>query len=359
MLFSNSLSLRLFLGNFECECYEGFFGDCQARTCPKGRAWFHQPFVDDIAHDVFMECSNAGRCNRETGACACQEGYEGAACERLMCPGQTENAHYCGGNGRCLSMRDLGLKHKDAYLDSDPVTYGSKPRNPLTWDADMIFGCHGAEYGFFPGTSSNITGYSGAKSHLRECPFGFDPRDLEVISSNRTRNIVLYQNNMTAPAYRMEMQQFTCTGTGGSFTINFRGAVSASIAYSATAPAFVSALTALPTIGNVTILMSSGSVANRICAQSGNVGTISFTTELGLTPLLEVSSNALTLNSGASAGQITFSRQAAGKGVLFECSGNGNCNRNTGVCECFDGYGSSDGYGNFGIRGDCGRNVVN
>ena len=42
------------------QCDPGFFGDCQARTCPSGRAWFHEPAVDEIAHDEFAECSNMG-----------------------------------------------------------------------------------------------------------------------------------------------------------------------------------------------------------------------------------------------------------------------------------------------------------
>merc|ERR1719163_435605 len=37
-----------------------------------------------------------------------------------------------------------------------------------------------------------------------------------------------------------------------------------------------------------------------------------------------------------------------------ECSNRGFCNRVIGTCSCFSGYGSSDGNGNFGTRGDCG-----
>ena len=47
-------------GNFVCDCDKGFFGDCQARSCPSGKAWFHEPAVDEIAHDVVAECSNMG-----------------------------------------------------------------------------------------------------------------------------------------------------------------------------------------------------------------------------------------------------------------------------------------------------------
>ena len=36
------------------------------------------------------------------------------------------------------------------------------------------------------------------------------------------------------------------------------------------------------------------------------------------------------------------------------CSNHGECNHATGACDCFEGYGSSDGFGNAGTRGDCG-----
>jgi hypothetical protein len=37
-----------------------------------------------------------------------------------------------------------------------------------------------------------------------------------------------------------------------------------------------------------------------------------------------------------------------------ECSDRGRCNRISGICECFDGYRSSDGKGGPGTKGDCG-----
>jgi hypothetical protein len=37
---------------------------------------FGEPFVDNIAHDTLVECSNAGICDRETGNCICEKGFE-------------------------------------------------------------------------------------------------------------------------------------------------------------------------------------------------------------------------------------------------------------------------------------------
>lgn len=48
----------------------------------------------------------------------------------------------CNGNGKCLSMRQLGLLALDADYVPNPATYGSIAGNPLTWDADAVFGCY-------------------------------------------------------------------------------------------------------------------------------------------------------------------------------------------------------------------------
>ncbi|KAJ1439790.1 hypothetical protein B484DRAFT_314322, partial [Ochromonadaceae sp. CCMP2298] len=119
----------------------GFFGDCQARTCPLGKAWFHEPAADNVAHDEQAECSAMGVCDRGTGQCSCRSGFEGEACERLSCQGRISASSACSGRGRCLSLRRLAEQHRDDALASTAVVYGSSAGDPNTWDADMVQGC--------------------------------------------------------------------------------------------------------------------------------------------------------------------------------------------------------------------------
>ena len=48
--------------------------------CPEGKAWQMPAIVDDNAHEL-VECSNRGKCVRETGDCLCASGFTGKACE--------------------------------------------------------------------------------------------------------------------------------------------------------------------------------------------------------------------------------------------------------------------------------------
>lgn len=67
---------------YTCDCDVGWMGgDCGLRTCPSAKAWFDTPTGPEQAHNQ-QECSNRGICDRETGACACEPGFKGAACEK-------------------------------------------------------------------------------------------------------------------------------------------------------------------------------------------------------------------------------------------------------------------------------------
>ena len=159
--------------SLRCTCEEGFTGgDCSLRTCKKGLAWFGYPSSNNVAHDVEMECSNMGTCQRTVGECTCNEGFFGAACEFMGCVGG-DPAKSCSGHGQCLSMRELGLRHLDAGGLSSPITYGSDPNMAGPWDADRIFGCSCDE------------GFSGYNCNKRTCVAGIDPEDSTLQTCSR------------------------------------------------------------------------------------------------------------------------------------------------------------------------------
>ncbi|RYG70340.1 hypothetical protein EON64_00440, partial [archaeon] len=109
----------------QCECFDGYTGaDCSLRICPFDRAWADKGIQDDNAHRP-AECSNKGLCDRTTGLCVCQEGFEGIACERQSCPNN------CNGVGECQSMSFYALT-------KDPGS-GSVYAYNNVWDASSNY----------------------------------------------------------------------------------------------------------------------------------------------------------------------------------------------------------------------------
>ena len=316
-------------GDWKCECFPGFFGDCSMRTCPTGPAWFSEPRVANIAHDVEMECSNVGKCNRNTGECECDEGYEGSACERSTCL-PSENP--CSGNGRCLSMKSLAAKRMTHEGEVNPITYGSKHHRPETWDATMRYGCYVDVYGYTE-SYHNITSYIGQELSELECPYGYDAR-------------------LLTPFY--EKQSLACEASGGFIRLAFRGHITPPIYSNTTYSELEDYLEAFTVVGDVLAEKDSGNSGDSICAVgAANTVFITFITELGYIPLVSVWENNL---DGAASVTITQIQNATG--VLKECAGRGDCDRSSGKCKCWAYRTSSDGIGNQGTRGDCGFDIV-
>lgn len=127
-----------------CVCFKGRDGrdiytgnDCALRTCPLGMSWVgHVVRANDL--HPYLECSNMGTCNRQTGACKCFEGYDGVACERTVCPND------CSGQGICYTMKQMAEDYGREYS--------------LPWDADKLLAC-----------VCDI-GYRGLDCSMVECP---------------------------------------------------------------------------------------------------------------------------------------------------------------------------------------------
>lgn len=342
---------------YKCTCDSGWDGsDCSLRRCPKGRAWFDVPSAADTAHADDTECSNVGHCNTATGKCECHFLYHGSACQFMACPGTdtTKTASVytdaCSGHGTCLDMAHLAEFNR-INGELVPRLYGEDPNDNLRWDGTSMHGCL---------CDAGFTGYDCSQ---RQCPRGDDP----MTGGTRT--------------YTQEDEQrhFKCTysSIGGTFSFTFRSAKTVDLLHTSTRAQVEAALLKLVTINKVTVEFSAA--ADQACTTSGdNVITVTFVTEHGgsvhpdaysrtVVPALPrmtttVDSNGfVAIADGWSSGSITAGDAAStvftdvpGTKEYDVCSDRGLCNWNTGICECFLGYGSSNGQGQEGRVGDCG-----
>jgi hypothetical protein len=327
-------------GNYVCHCHDGFYGDCQTLKCPVGRAWFHEPAKDNIAHDIFVECSGVGNCNRDSGECECKYGFEGPACERSSCIGDPPTGAVCYNKGRCRSMRKMGDYHKDQTGSPAPVDYGSHPHNAMSWDADMIYGCIPDEYGWY-NAEYNITTITRQNGIEYNCPAGHNRRMMDKV----------YQQGLNYSTV-FEIQEIVCEAWTGTFQLSFRGATTENIPAGATPDQLKALLEALPTVGSVKISMSASILCNDLETHYTNV---TFLSTFGYLPKLEVVNNRL---RGFRRSVVVNRIQTGTPETMMECSGHGECDRSMGECKCWPGYGPSDGVGNPGKHADCGNLVV-
>jgi hypothetical protein len=96
----------------------------------------------------------------------------------------------------------------------------------------------------------------------------------------------------------------------------------------------------------ITVTFSTGS---SLCTSDGsNVATATFKTDLGDLPLM--TADVTSLGSGT----VSVAETVTGSYENVECGNQGFCNTDKGICNCVDGFDSSDGSGASGERGDCG-----
>lgn len=96
-----------------------------------------------------VECSGRGACDRNTGVCKCDEGYQGSACQRRTCPNN------CSGKGKCLPLSDV-----------------TNPQNKDVYGQDIIYAC------------KCDGGYRGNDCSLIECPSKKDPYEATNTDAN-------------------------------------------------------------------------------------------------------------------------------------------------------------------------------
>lgn len=114
-----------------------------------------QNILTNSAHE-YSECSNKGRCNRQTGECECFDGFDGIACQRNSCPGYPDS---CSGHGVCKTIKQI------AQADG-----GNHYR---LWDKQSTMGCDCDK------------GYTGSDCSERKCRHGIDPMYFDDVSTIR------------------------------------------------------------------------------------------------------------------------------------------------------------------------------
>ena len=152
-----------------------------------------------------------------------------------------------------------------------------------------------------------------------------------------------------------EQQLVTCKGSGGTFTLAFRGQTTVDIPYDATVSEFTTYLEDLTTITNTYYTALSVSFdGDEACSVSGHQITIQFLQDYGDLPLLVANDDNLELNIATTSPSVKVSVIRDGTKEDMACSDRGICDSGTGVCSCSTGYDTSNGEGESGRRGDCG-----
>lgn len=365
---------------YECSCFDGWTqGDCSERTCPLGIAWFSYPSNNNVAHTEYVECSNAGICNRVSGECQCRDGFYGKACDLMSCNAETPEKYPddkpCNGHGVCLTMSQLASTAKKDGLIMG-YTYGKDPNNPNTWDSLYIHGC----------VCDN--GYEGFDCSLKSCPHGDDPGTYDD---------------------HAEVQLLQCQADNGFFTLSFRDESTTLIPYNATLEYVYNQIQSLssirslpiqvyftldelppngvftneqkpslPNVANFSLLINNTStfmptlLNSTICNAENNsqLVVIYFEGLPGDLPTIQVDTSLLFLADDPgvvnvfSDGKQAYGRDSLGNYHLFSsiqgttendvCNNRGLCDYNTGICNCFPTWSSSDGRGQPGYLGDCG-----
>lgn len=266
-----------------CDCFDGWQGsDCSLRSCARGNAWVDVASGTDTAHAP-AECSNMGHCDYATGLCTCATGFDGLACERMLCPND------CSLHGQCMSLATAAIMF-DGYRLNHSTQYTT-----AQWDAHMIHGC------------VCDLGFTGHDCSQRECPRGDDVRTIG-------------QRNEVATLYCV------CPPPcDGSFNFQFKGRRTRDIAHDASNATLANALMELTSIHSnlpifdvppITVVMDRG---DRACDKDGVRSKIYFNIDAGDVPPLVVTSK---LSTGARVANASALMETV---QVLNCSCHGKC----------------------------------
>lgn len=336
-----------------CKCYDNWgvglshdSGDCSERICPFEISWVDTPNSEGHFHK-YLECAGRGICDRQTGECACFDGYEGKGCQRSTCPND------CSGHGTCEYIEDLAYSASWAEFTDQSIKESSKTFAFRDWDNHKSRAC-----------VCDAT-YGDVDCSKRICPYGtdvLDVRDNLLADENiHTQRIVLnlVQNEKDGVADSATDQD------GKTFALTFKSKRNETFT---TLPIVMDVTTGLDDLEH-DIQLALLSLPNRVidgvsvtCALQDDQGTAAkvdiMTCDIkfngnsvqGRQNLLTVEAyechngctpkmTGLFLETVTSDGKINkITEYTKSDYNSFECGRRGKCDYQTGLCQCFLGY---------------------
>lgn len=300
----------------------------------------------------YNECSGRGKCNRGSGECEFDIGYTGAACQRTSCPND------CSGKGVCRTLREIAAlklnKLQYASMGGHKLMSGVQDAFDYTlWDADKVTAC------------VCDAGHSGADCSKRQCPRNDDPltngarwcggtactwevQSFTVSDSPLTTYRFGYTDSHNGTYFVYVSLDVSSTANGfvaikDQATLAPGPLTSAGILQSALRGMLTGSLQRVEVypLGNATATPGSDSTRTFLVTFVGVGGTVSPLTiepaygpgQLWYNPY-HTSYNAAVPNEASR--QIVTVK--AGNYEEIECSGRGNCDTETGICSCAQGY---------------------
>ncbi len=251
-----------------------------------------------------------GSCNRKTGLCECNPGFEGEACDRISCPNS------CSGHGVCRFVSELS-------------TY-----DQYNWAARKIQGCR------------CDAGWQGIDCGRRICPMGDDPLTVPTSSDGQEWTIT-FQTSLALTAitdvtnFEFHLAITTLTGeTVLTRPIQLAAAVDAT--GTGTGAKFSEALKLTEVIKTVTSTIAIDTAEDTV------IYTFTLADPLRVRDIEVHWDDECTVagcfprRSAMTSGQITGATVAVvaphANAESATCSNRGLCNEDTGVCTCFSGY---------------------
>lgn len=289
-----------------CSCYPNWQGgDCSKRTCPFVKSWADilDSSVTDRAAHYYAECGNKGVCDRQTGQCLCEDGFEGEGCDRMSCNGGAN----CNGHGTCEQMSSVNSGY-------------------ALWDASKVQVCQ------------CDPGYEGHDCSMRKCKLGDDPMSLYAAGSAEVDEEQTITIGSSAT--------FTAAGAFVLGFTDWRGEewITRPIDVDTISViAIREALLTLPqrAIDDVTVTITTDTTSSIVF-----VVTFTSSETPGNQPALNVYTDGCVLHgcqpyyAGVAGGTITTTvvETTAGTSERAVCSSRGHCDSETGICKCFSGF---------------------